>query len=126
MKVINRIKDNNQFAVIVKKGETIKSTPYLIHFLSNDQQNVRVGISVSKKIGNAVIRNRTKRQIRAMCDSLINYSSHTFDIVIVVRKEFLSDSFEINKNTLNDLLSKIGITKWKKEQKLAFPLPQQF
>ena len=57
------------------------------------------------------MRNRIKRQTRAMCDSLIDYSSHTFDIVIVVKPEFLNSSFDDNKNKLNDLLSKIGITK---------------
>ena len=117
MKVINRIKDNEQFAITVKKGEMIKNSSYLIHFLNNELECTRVGISVSKKVGNAVTRNRIKRQVRAMCDSLINYSSHTFDIVIVVRKEFLDISFENNKENLNLLLSKIGFTKWKKEQK---------
>ena len=111
MKVINRIKDNEQFAITVKKGETIKNSSYLIHFLHNELECTRVGISVSKKVGNAVTRNRIKRQIRAMCDSLINYSSHTFDIVIVVRKGFLDISFENNKENLNLLLSKIGFTK---------------
>ena len=110
MKVINRIKDNDEFAFTVKKGEILKHSPYLIHFIKNDLNVCRIGISVSRKVGNAVTRNRVKRQTRAMCDSLVEYTSHTFDVVIVIKAEFLNNSFDDNKKELNNLLSQIGIT----------------
>lgn len=111
MKVINRIKNNQEFVFTVRKGNVLKHTPFIVHFIKNDKNVCRIGLSVSKKIGNAVIRNRVKRQTRAMCDSLVNYTSHTFDVVIVIKAEFLNSTFGDNKNILNDLLSKIGITK---------------
>ena len=110
MKVINRIKSNEDFAFTVKKGEILKHSPYLIHFIKNDLNVCRIGISVSRKIGNAVTRNRVKRQTRAMCDSLVQYTSHTFDVVIIIKPEFLNNSFDDNKKELNNLLSQIGIT----------------
>jgi len=119
MKVINRIKDKREFAATVKHCKTLKETPYVVHYKSNDLSVCRVGLSVSKRIGNAVTRNRIKRQTRAMCDSLIDYSSHTFDVVIVIKPEFTNSTFDDNKTKLNILLSKIGITKWKKELKLV-------
>ena len=115
MKVINRIKDNQEFVFTVRKGNVLKHSPFLIHYINNDKNVCRIGISVNKKIGNAVTRNRVKRQTRAMCDSLVDYTSHTFDIVIIIKAEFLSNSFDNNKVILNDLLSKIGITKWKED-----------
>ena len=111
MKVINRVKDKNEFVSVVKKGRVLKETTYVIHYMKNDSSVCRVGISVSKRIGNAVMRNRIKRQTRAMCDSLIDYSFHTFDVIIVVKPEFVNQSFDDNKKILNNLLSKIGITK---------------
>ena len=111
MKVINRVKDRREFVQVVKKGKTLKETPYIIHYLDNGLTVCRVGISVSKRVGNAVTRNRIKRQARAMCDSLIDYSSHTFDVVIVIKPEFLNSDFDTNKKNLNIMLSKIGITK---------------
>ena len=120
MKVINRIKDKREFVAVVKKGKVLKETPYIIHYVENNGLSVcRVGLSVSKRNGNAVERNRIKRQTRAMCDSLIDYSSHTFDIVIVVKPEFINSTFDDNKTKLNSILSKIGIIKWKKELKLV-------
>ena len=111
MKVINRIKDNQEFVLTVRKGNVLKHNPFLVHYKINEKNVCRIGISVSKKLGNAVTRNRVKRQTRAMCDSLVNYISHTFDIVIIIKPDFLSNSFDDNKNILNILLSKIGITK---------------
>ena len=120
MKVINRIKDNQEFVFTVRKGNVLKHSPFLIHYLNNDKNVCRIGLSVSKKVGNAVVRNRVKRQTRAMCDSLVQYTSHTFDIVIIIKPEFVNNTFDDNKSILNSLLSKIGITQWKKEQKLAY------
>ena len=110
MKVINRIKSNEDFAFTVKKGQVLKHNPYLVHFIKNELNVCRIGISVSKKVGNAVTRNRVKRQTRAMCDSLVQYTSHTFDVVIIIKPEFLNGSFDDNKKVLNNLLSQIGIT----------------
>lgn len=109
MKVINRIKDSDEFVFTVKKGKTLKAPAYVVHYLKTNRNICRIGLSVSKKIGNAVTRNRVKRQIRAMCDSLINYADHTFDIVIIAKTEFLNQDFQSNKQTLKSLLSEIGI-----------------
>ena len=109
MKVINRIKNNEEFVLTVKKGKTLKAPPYVVHYLKTERNICRIGLSVSKKIGNAVTRNKVKRQIRAMCDSLIDYNVHTFDIVIIARPVFLENDFNSNKETLRSLLSEIGI-----------------
>ena len=111
MKVINRIKRNEDFVLTVKTGQVLKHSPYIVHFIKNELNVCRIGLSVNKKLGNAVTRNRVKRQTRAMCDSLVNYSSHTFDVVIIIKPDFLNNTFDDNKKILNDLLSKIGITK---------------
>ena len=111
MKVINRIKANEEFVLTVRKGKTLRAPAYVVHYLKTERNICRVGLSVSKKLGDAVQRNRIKRQIRAMCDSLINYADHTFDIVIIAKPTFLTQDFISNKQALNILLSEIGITK---------------
>ena len=105
MKVINRIKKSEDFLLTIKKGKTYRSDTYTIHITSNPYSYTRVGLSVSSKLGNAVTRNRIKRQIRSMCDSLINYNNQSIDIVIIVRKPFLDGTFNDNKSLLSDLLS---------------------
>ena len=112
MKVINRIKKSDDFVVTIRRGRAHRNNSFVVHIIQNHLNNTRVGISVSSKIGNAVVRNRIKRQVRAMCDSLIDYTAQTLDIVIVVKKPFLDNNFQENKNTLNSLLNlEIGNTK---------------
>ncbi len=105
MKILNRIKKSDEFLLTIKKGKTYRSDAYTIHIANNPYSYTRVGISVSSKLGNAVVRNRIKRQVRSMCDSLINYNDQSLDIVIVVRKPFLDGGFNDNKSQLCDLLS---------------------
>ena len=105
MKIINRIKATDDFALTIKKGKAQRDQSYVIHYRTNEFQYVRVGISVSSKIGNAVVRNHIKRQIRSMCDEIINYNNHSLDIVIVVKPNFLDRSFDDNKMSLKKLLN---------------------
>lgn len=109
MKVVNRIKANEDFVSTVRKGRALKSPSYIVHYKNNELNICRIGISVSKKIGNAVLRNRVKRQIRAMCDSLVNYSLHAFDVVIVVKDGFINKNFQENSELLQNLFKEIGI-----------------
>ena len=104
MKIINRIKASDDFAEAIKKGKAQRNQSYVIHYRPNDFNYVRVGISVSSKLGNAVIRNQIKRQIRSMCDALIDYNSQSFDIVIIAKANFLNRSFDDNKQSLQELL----------------------
>ena len=108
MKVINRIKANEDFALTIKNGRSLKSQSFTIHYLKTSNNRIRVGISVSKKLGHAVVRNRIKRQIRAMCDSILDYKSNSLDIVVIAKNGFLGKEFRENKQMLQELLS--GVT----------------
>lgn len=105
MKVINRIKASADFALAIKKGKVQRNPSYTIHYRENEYTYTRVGISVSSKLGNAVVRNRIKRQVRMMCDESLDYSQ-PIDIVIVIRKNYLDHSFEDNKESFKQLFIK--------------------
>ena len=104
MKIINRIKASDDFALTIKKGKAQRDQSYVIHYRTNEFDYTRVGISVSSKLGNAVARNRIKRQVRSMCDELIDYNQK-LDIVIVVKQGFLNLAFNDNKMSLKELLT---------------------
>ena len=105
MKIINRIKATDDFAQAIKKGKAQRNQSFVIHYRTNGFIYTRVGISVSSKIGNAVVRNHIKRQVRSMCDELIDYENQNTDIVIVVKQGFLNRSFDDNKMSLKQLLN---------------------
>ena len=104
MKIINRIKASEDFALTIKKGKAQRGQSYVVHYRENELKYARVGISVSSKLGNAVARNHIKRQVRSICDSLIEYDNQSFDIVIVIKQNYLNNSYNDNKESLKQLL----------------------
>jgi ribonuclease P protein component len=113
VKKINRVKANQDFGRIVKTGKTRKNESFTIHEKANELNKIRVGISVSSRLGGAVVRNRIKRQVRAICDELIDYNLASIDIVIIIKNQFLSNDFGRNKDLLKSLLTYGGITNGK-------------
>lgn len=59
-----------------------------MYFDKARQDHARGGISVGKKIGNAVVRTRVKRQMRALIDEVFTFEE-PFDFIIVARQPFL-------------------------------------
>ena len=104
MKVINRIKKTQDFGLAINKGKTFRLPSFIVHTRNNELGYTRVGISASSKLGCAVVRNRIKRQVRAMCDDIIDYNAQSLDIVIIIRKTFLSNDFNDNKSQICDYL----------------------
>jgi ribonuclease P protein component len=107
MKVVNRIKANEDFALAIKTGRSFRADSFVLHFRKNELTHTRVGVSVSKKLGNAVTRNHIKRQIRCMCDALIDYSNSSLDIVVVARRPYLDRTYQENSDILKLYLSQI-------------------
>jgi ribonuclease P protein component len=62
---IKTICDNGVFVRAYKKGKFSASKPVCVYFLKGAEGERRLGITVSKKLGSAVTRNRAKRIIRA-------------------------------------------------------------
>ena len=104
MKVINRIKKTTDFGKTINTGHSFRLPSYIVHVKENEYGYTRVGISASAKLGCAVVRNRVKRQVRAICDSVIDYDKLSLDIVIIIKHKFLTSSFDDNKSQLSDLM----------------------
>lgn len=81
-----RIKRNSDFQAIYKNGKSVANRQFVVYTYKNkDLKHFRLGISVSKKLGNAVTRNRIKRAIRE------NFKVHkqniiAKDIIVIARQ----------------------------------------
>ena len=104
-----RIKKNEEFSKIISYRHSKAGKVFIMYYQERNQENARVGISVSKKLGNAVVRNRIKRQVREMLRALIDFESCAYDLVVIVRKPYLEQSFSDNKNDLEKMLKHIII-----------------
>lgn len=109
MKKEDIVKSNRDFDNIIKNGKLKKNKEFVIYYIDNNDKKSRFGISVSKKIGNAVIRNYYKRIIRNICHKNKNLYSNGKDYIIIMRKGLtLLDFSEANKS-FTDLIKKINI-----------------
>ena len=99
MKKAYRVRKNEEFTRIISKKHTRSSKNFVIHYDSKVLDHSRIGISVSKKLGNAVIRNKVKRQVREMVKELDLYEL-SYDYIIIVRKGYFEGSFADNKKDL--------------------------
>lgn len=79
------LKNSRQFDYVYKNGKSF-ANKYLIMYIANNQmENNRIGISVSKKVGNSVVRHRVIRLIRESCRLNESMLKIGFDIVIIAR-----------------------------------------
>jgi len=69
------------------KGKRLSVDGLSLFYAKNDKGNFRVGISVSKKMANAVKRNRLRRQIRDCIQRVLKDYAAGYDLVFVVRHE---------------------------------------
>ena len=75
--------------------------------MKNVYNHNRFGVSVSTKIGNAVTRNKVKRQLRAIMDDFNKSSTKQLDIIVVAKQGFLNNTFQQNKEALLTSLKEI-------------------
>jgi ribonuclease P protein component len=108
MKKLNIIKKQNEIDKIIKTG-IIKKNKYFFAYKLYNKENkyYRFCICVSKKLGNAVIRNKNKRQIKDIIDKSNLVFSREFDYVIILRKEISIVSYEEKKKYLLEILCKL-------------------
>ena len=69
---------------------------------------IQVGFTASRKVGNAVARNRAKRRLRSLTDRLISCADPAFDCVLVGRGETLTRDFAEMEKELRDALKRIA------------------
>lgn len=87
MKKVNVLRKNWQFQEIIDSRKQHVSNFLIFYFRANHDE-LRVGISISKKFANAVLRNKYRRQTRAALDLVAPWEKK-YDIVIMLRKPFL-------------------------------------
>ncbi len=106
MKVKYRVKSHEDFQKVIHDNKKVSSLGYVIYFKKNEIDHSRIGISTSKRLGNAVVRNRIRRQVRVMARDIISLNQN-MDYVIIVRSGYLSRTYQQNYAELLKLASKI-------------------
>ncbi|WP_066713818.1 ribonuclease P protein component [Clostridium sp. Marseille-P299] len=100
--MIKSLKNSNEYGVVYRKGKSYANKYLIMYVMKNDLMENRYGISVSKKVGNSVVRHRITRLIREsyrLNDSMFNSG---LDIVVIARASAKGKGYEeINSAVLH-------------------------
>ena len=106
MKRIETIKDLRIFNNIIKNGKFIKNQYFVIYYMKSESENNKYGIAVSNKLGKAVVRNKLKRQTRAIIDDNKNLFKNAFNYIIMIRKTCTEAEYSTMNEAFKSLLEK--------------------
>jgi ribonuclease P protein component len=84
-KKAERILKRSDFLRLSKDGKRVHGDHFVIHYNKNSLRNLRLGITVSKKVGSAVIRNRIKRLVREYFRLHKSRIGTTYDMNIIAK-----------------------------------------
>ena len=87
MKNYHSLRNNKEFQMVYNEGKS-KANKYLVlYYRKNDLEYNRLGISVSKKVGNSVVRHRTTRLIRESYRLNQDNLKTGYDMVVIAKKK---------------------------------------
>ncbi len=115
MKKAYRIKKNEEFQAIFNAGKSFANRELVIYYIKKpNQTHFRIGLSVGKKLGNAVMRNQIKRYLRESFISLEDDIISELDLVIIARNPTVNMNYHQIKKSLTHLLHRERLLKSKK------------
>ena len=106
MKREETIKKKDIFNNIITTGHFIKNNYFIIYSSKNEENKINYGIAISKKVGKAYLRNRLKRQVRAIIDNNRKLFQNNYNYIIMIRKSCSSAKYVDLEKALKDLLTR--------------------
>ena len=110
MKYAESLKKNYEFRIVYRKGKSLVNKYLVVYKYRNNKSNNRIGISVSKKVGNSVIRSRVTRLIREsyrLNEEFIEKEG--WDFVVIARSSANGASYEEISKSLVNLLKQHNV-----------------
>lgn len=110
MKYAESLKKNYEFRIVYRKGKSLANKYLVVYKYRNNKPNNRIGISVSKKVGNSVVRSRVTRLIREsyrLNEEVVEKEG--WDLVVIARSAANGASYQEISNALISLLKQHNI-----------------
>lgn len=104
MKFTESLKKNHQFRCVYSRGRSIANKYLIMYVIKNNSDKNRLGISVSKKIGNSVVRSRVTRLIREAYRLSEDNIKEGYDIAVIARSAMKGTAYAETYRSLNRLL----------------------
>lgn len=108
MRCFEKLKQNYEFRRAYNRGKAYVTPEFVLYIVKGRREKIRLGITVSRKFGTAVKRNRAKRVITAAFDAVEPKLIPGLDYVVVARSRLLSQKSDKIAIRLATILEKAG------------------
>ena len=98
-----------EFKQVRSQGRSWAHRLVVLYTLPNGRERSRIGFSVSRRIGKAVVRNRVRRRLREVTRALLERVQPGWDVVVVARSPIVEASFAEIRASLECLFRKAGL-----------------
>lgn len=103
-----RLTDSPEFERVYRQGTAYRGRLFSVHAFPNERGTPRLGLSVSRKVGNAVTRNAVRRRLREVFHSCISGTSENLDLVVSARPAAAEATFEELREEFGRSLGRVG------------------
>ncbi len=110
-KKIDRIKSKKSFQAVYNQGHSFVDKMSIFYVIADQDESVRLGLAVGKKLGCAVVRNHLKRMMREIFRKHKYELKKGYRIVWVARKRLVNADLEVFEATFSRLAKKAALFK---------------
>lgn len=126
MKFSESLKKNKDFQTVYRQGKSYANKYLVLYIMENQTEKNRIGISVSKKVGNSVVRHHLTRLIRESYRLQEECFQRGYDLVVIARQSAKDVTYKEMESALIHLgklhkiyktvqnIKKIVVKQWKK------------
>lgn len=99
-----RLRNNREFKIVYSKGKNFWNRNLILYKKKNELEESRLGITITKKFGNAVTRNKVRRRISEIYRLNLYRIKEGYDLVIIPKKNVIDLSNKDLKSALEHIL----------------------
>ena len=111
-RLLNRtysLRRHKEFRFTYRTGRQVGGGSFVLVTARNRKDKVQVGFSVSKKIGNSVMRNRAKRRLKAAFSPLLPMVKPGYNLIFIARSGSLTAPFMAIQKSMVTALQRAGV-----------------
>lgn len=114
--MVYRLKKNSEFRIVYRRGKSLANDLLVLYIFKNRRNKDikanpynKIGISVSKKVGNSVVRSRSKRLITESYRLSQDHIKIGYDFVFVARTKIKGKDYHAVSKAMDNLFKKAGL-----------------
>ena len=115
MSKIQGLRSNMEFKRVYSKGKTYWNRNLVLYVKKNELGHNRVGYSITKKVGNSVVRNKIRRRMKEIYRLNFHKLKGDYDIIIIPKKNVVNISYRELESAMLHILQLAGILEKKSD-----------